>query len=172
MKIQRNALSVLMPALLLVGMGAAGCKGTVEKNEQGEVTSVGVKTDPEVTQEAKEAGHDMADATHEAGQDLKEGAMEAGAAAEQGLDNAGEAMKEGAAEAKEATADTNITAKIKTKLLADPEVGGLAINVDTVNGKVTLTGTAKTKAQKNEAGKLAKNTEGVTDVVNDIVVTG
>lgn len=172
MRIQRNALSVLMPALLLVGLGTVGCKGTVEKNEQGEVTSVGVKTDPEVTQEAKEAGQEMADATHEAGQELKEGAQEAGAAAEQGLENAGAAIQEGAENAKAATQDTNITAKIKTKLLADPEVGGLAIDVDTVNGKVTLTGTAKTQAQKNEAGKLAKNTEGVTSVVNDIQVTG
>jgi hyperosmotically inducible protein len=172
MRIQRNALYVLMPALLLVGMGASGCKGTVEKNEEGEVTSVGVKTDPEVTQEAKEAGQEVADATHEAGQEIKEGAQAAGAAAEQGLDNAGEAIQEGTAEAAAAAADTNITAKVKTKLLADPEVGGLAITVNTVGGKVTLTGSAKTRAQKAEAGKLARNTEGVTEVVNDIQVTG
>ena len=56
-------------------------------------------------------------------------------------------------------------------LIADPEVKGVAIEVDTVNGTVTLSGTAKSAYEKSEAEKLAKHTEGVVSVVNKIVVT-
>lgn len=152
---------VWMLALLVAGLVAAvGCKGHVEKNAEGETTSVGVKTDPEATAAAKEAGNDMADATREAGQDLKEG-----------VDNAGDSLAAGADNAAEATGDAAITAKVKTRLLADPDVAGLQIEVDTVDGKVTLTGTAGSSAQKKEAGEVTKNTEGVISVDNQITVT-
>lgn len=148
-------------AVLVVGLVAVtGCKGHVEKNSEGETTSVGVKTDPEATATAKEAGQDVADATREAGQDLKEGA-----------EKAGDAMAAGAENAAEATGDAAITSKVKTRLLADPDVSGLQIDVDTVDGKVTLTGTAGSSAQKKEAGEVAKNTEGVKSVDNQITVT-
>jgi len=153
-------IKVALAALLALAVfGAGACKGHVEKNAEGETTSVGVKTDPAATEAVKEAGEKAADAAHEAGQDIKEGAEQAGAA-----------IEKGAEEATQATDDAAITAKVKSMLLADPEVGGLKIEVDTTNGKVTLTGSAESSYQKREAGKLASHTEGVRDVSNLIVV--
>jgi hyperosmotically inducible protein len=67
--------------------------------------------------------------------------------------------------------DAAITAAVKAKLLADPQVGGLKIDVDTRNGVVYLTGDhMKSQAEIDQAIKLAKETSGVKDVVNKLVV--
>jgi hyperosmotically inducible periplasmic protein len=63
-----------------------------------------------------------------------------------------------------------ITLKVKSKLLADPDIKGLAISVKSNKGQVTLAGFANTWAQKQKAGMLAKQVEGVTGVTNNIVV--
>jgi len=169
--------------VLTVLSGAAGCQRHVERDANGEVSSVGVKTDPEVTQEVRKAGEATAEAGRAAGEDIKqgteqaanavaEGTERAAAATEETAAKASAAIKENSQEAKRAADDASVTAKVKTMLLADPEVKALAITVDTVNGEVTLTGTAETAYQKQEAGKLARHTEGVKSVVNKIEVTG
>lgn len=60
--------------------------------------------------------------------------------------------------------DTWITTKVKSSLLADEDVAGLQIDVDTVNGVVTLTGDVASQAQLEEARRIASEIEGVTDV--------
>jgi hyperosmotically inducible protein len=60
--------------------------------------------------------------------------------------------------------DATITASIKTKLLADDDVSGLKIDVDTTGGVVTLTGNVKTAAEKAEAIRIARETDGVKSV--------
>jgi osmotically-inducible protein OsmY len=69
-----------------------------------------------------------------------------------------------------ATTDAAITSAVKTKLLADPKVGGLKIDVDTNAHVVTLTGTVDSAAEKAEAIRLAKTTSGVKSVVDKLVV--
>lgn len=49
---------------------------------------------------------------------------------------------------------------------------GLDIHVDTNNGKATLTGTAATSAEKDLAGRIARDTDGVVGVNNEIAVSG
>ena len=67
--------------------------------------------------------------------------------------------------------DAAITAAVKAKLLADPQVGGLKIDVDTRNGVVYLTGDhMKSQAEIDQAIKLAKETSGVKSVENKLVV--
>lgn len=66
--------------------------------------------------------------------------------------------------------DKTITAKVKADLLGDPDVKGLAVKVETFNGKVQLSGFVDSMAQKNRAGELARNVEGVQWVKNDLVV--
>lgn len=66
--------------------------------------------------------------------------------------------------------DAELTAKVKSKLAADSETSALNINVDTNNGVVTLSGTASSEAEKSKAERLAKNTEGVARVVNNVTV--
>ena len=68
--------------------------------------------------------------------------------------------------------DAGITSKVKAKFASDPELHNIAsIDVDTIEGRVRLSGSADTSAQKAEAEKLARNTEGVRSVDNDIEVS-
>ena len=60
--------------------------------------------------------------------------------------------------------DTWITTKVKSSLLADSDVSGLDIEVETVNGVVTLTGQVDQQMQIEEATRIAREIEGVTDV--------
>lgn len=71
-----------------------------------------------------------------------------------------------------ATKDAAITALVKTTLLADPDVAGMKIDVDTRNQVVMLSGNVDTKAQKDRAAKLAKQAEGVATVKNNLTVAG
>ena len=64
--------------------------------------------------------------------------------------------------------DTTLTAKVKTTLLADKDVSGLAINVETFKGKVQLSGFASSEAERAKAVQLAKGVKGVKAVENDI----
>lgn len=66
--------------------------------------------------------------------------------------------------------DAWITSKIEAKLAADPEVSAFNVDVDTDDGVVRLSGVVKTSRARNEAADLARNTEGVKRVRNDISV--
>ena len=67
--------------------------------------------------------------------------------------------------------DTAISTKIKASLIKDQELKAFDIHVDTDHGIVHLSGTVDTSLQKADAVRIAKDTENVRDVVNDIVVT-
>ncbi|VXC03402.1 conserved exported hypothetical protein [Luteimonas sp. 9C] len=67
--------------------------------------------------------------------------------------------------------DTWITTKVKSSLLADSDVAGLKIDVETVNGVVTLTGQVEQASQVTEATRIAREIEGVTDVVTTNLTT-
>ncbi len=69
-----------------------------------------------------------------------------------------------------ALSDPGITATVKTKLLGDPAVGGLRIDVDTRDGVVTLSGQVKTQAERDQALKLARETDGVKTVEDKLTV--
>jgi hyperosmotically inducible periplasmic protein len=66
--------------------------------------------------------------------------------------------------------DATITAAVKSKLMWSKNTEGLATDVDTKRGKVSLKGTADSKATKDLAGRLAKNTRGVIAVDNQLTV--
>ena len=60
--------------------------------------------------------------------------------------------------------DTWITTKVKSSLLADSDVAGLDVEVETVNGEVRLSGDVDSQAQADRAAEIARNIEGVTNV--------
>jgi hyperosmotically inducible protein len=66
--------------------------------------------------------------------------------------------------------DATITASVKAKLAADPEVNPFNIDVDTDAGVVTLRGTVEDREAKTEAVKLARGTSGVRSVRDEIKV--
>jgi osmotically-inducible protein OsmY len=68
--------------------------------------------------------------------------------------------------------DATVTASVKSKLLWNSHTDGLDIHVDTNYGKVTLTGTANSADEKALAGRIARDTEDVRGVKNEIVVNG
>ena len=70
----------------------------------------------------------------------------------------------------EAVTDPAITASIKTTLLADPGSPGWKIDVDTSKSVVTLSGTVRTEDEKARAEQIAKDTKGVSSVVNNLTV--
>jgi hyperosmotically inducible periplasmic protein len=69
-----------------------------------------------------------------------------------------------------AMTDAGITARVKTRLLADPMVSGLKIDVDTREHVVTLTGTVGSQAEKARAVELAKKDESVKRVEDRLTV--
>ena len=72
---------------------------------------------------------------------------------------------------KENVKDSVITTKIKAEYAKDKDVSFRRIRVDTDDkGVVTLSGTARSKAEKDKAGSIAKGTEGVSLVKNNIKV--
>lgn len=115
---------------------------------------------------AEEAGRDLEAAGRQAGEELSE----AGRAAGEELSEAGEAVGRGLERANRQlepyARDAGITAKVKAKLTADPEINPLRIDVDTLDGRVTLSGKVRTEHQREEAESLARGTEGVLEVVN------
>ena len=66
--------------------------------------------------------------------------------------------------------DAWLTTKVKTELLTDDVVNGFRINVDTFDGRVTLSGKVATDAQKAKAEHEVRSVEGVADVRNLLVV--
>ena len=60
--------------------------------------------------------------------------------------------------------DTWITTKVKADLLATEDVSGLALNVETVNGVVSLSGEVDSRAEADRAVKVASGIEGVKRV--------
>lgn len=85
-------------------------------------------------------------------------------------DDVGRKAGEAADKAGAVVTDAAVTSAVKAKLLADPKVSGLKIDVDTANGVVTLTGNVATQSEATEAARLASTTEGVRDVVNKLRV--
>jgi hyperosmotically inducible protein len=66
--------------------------------------------------------------------------------------------------------DATITTKVEAKLAGDPEVSAFNVDVDTNEGVVRLSGAVEDPEAKAEAEKLARETEGVRRVINDITI--
>jgi hypothetical protein len=83
---------------------------------------------------------------------------------------AGEKAADVAAQAQHALSSGSITAKIKAKMALDDLVRAREIDVDFADGVVTLTGRVTGQAEHTRAVSLARETAGVTRVVDKLVV--
>ncbi len=68
--------------------------------------------------------------------------------------------------------DEEMEAEIKDALVWDGRLDAGTIRVGVCSGVVTLSGYAKTEGEKEMAGQIASGVRGVTDVANDLKVTG
>lgn len=111
--------------------------------------------------------------------DRFEAAPLTGEAERPGIDTG--AARDAAADVREKTAMTaarisesleegGLTAKIKAKMVLDDLVKARAINVTTDGTVVTLAGTVHTQEERDRALALAKQTDGVTNVVDALVI--
>lgn len=66
--------------------------------------------------------------------------------------------------------DAWLTLKVQSKYFLDDEVKGRNIDVDTQNGVVTLQGVVANESERRQAVALARNTEGVRNVTDNLRV--
>lgn len=66
--------------------------------------------------------------------------------------------------------DSIVTSKVKSSLLADPDIKSLDIAVITNNGEVQLSGFVNNQTQIDHAMDVARRTEGVHNVINELRV--
>ena len=66
--------------------------------------------------------------------------------------------------------DAWITAKVKTRLLADDGIKALEINVDTEECVVSLNGCVETRAHRKKAGDIARAVKKVRAVQNHLKI--
>jgi hyperosmotically inducible periplasmic protein len=66
--------------------------------------------------------------------------------------------------------DALLTARVKTRMTADGRISPSRVDVDTLNGNVTLSGETPTEEEKSAAEDVARNVEGVRGISNQIVV--
>jgi len=144
MNLSQRALSLF--ALSAAALVLAAC-------DQPKPPTVGEKIDAGI-ESTQNAATDATRNTQSAGNEIKQEASQAGAAIADGA------------------ADMTITTKVKTALAGDAQLSALAINVDTTNKVVTLTGPAPTRAASDRAGALAQAVDGVTKVKNQLAVSG
>ncbi len=66
--------------------------------------------------------------------------------------------------------DATITTEVKAKLLEQSILKGMAISVQTFEGRVTLIGAVDTPEQKSAAEQTARGVRGVTGVNNNLEI--
>jgi hyperosmotically inducible protein len=82
----------------------------------------------------------------------------------------GERTAAAANQARQAITEGSLTGKIKAKMALDDSIKALDIDVDTNGSIVTLSGVVGNEAQRQRAVQLARETVGVTQVVDHLRV--
>jgi osmotically-inducible protein OsmY len=83
----------------------------------------------------------------------------------------GERVARGAETAERAASAAALTSKIKAKMALDERVAAASIDVDTRGSVVTLSGNVGSQAERVRAVELARETEGVTSVVDQMTLS-
>ncbi len=144
----------------MVALGALGALALVfasacnppSKQEAARDRAQAAEQVQQATEQTKNAARDLGKGLKQAGEDLAAGAQRVGRDVEP------------------YARDAAITARVKAKLTAAPEINPFQIDVDTVDAHVTLNGKVPTEHVKEEAEHLARTTEGVAGVTNLIQV--
>jgi hyperosmotically inducible protein len=95
--------------------------------------------------------------------DIKEELSRSGKVVRQKARQAGAAVAD-------ATADLRVSAAIKAKLVADPDLSALSISVNVTDGVVTLSGSVSSHEHIGKAILLALESEGVREVISTLQV--
>jgi hyperosmotically inducible protein len=137
-----------------IARGTDGVRDVVDQMQIGEATATTGDRDNDFT--IDDRAEDRA----------RRGANEVEQEGREAADRAGDAASRAGA----AVTDAAVTSAVKAKFLADTTVQGLKIDVDTSAGVVSLNGTVASRAEADRAMMLARNTEGVKRVVDNLKV--
>jgi hyperosmotically inducible periplasmic protein len=66
--------------------------------------------------------------------------------------------------------DQSVNARVKANLLQDDEVAGFDVSTTTYDGVVQLSGFVATAEQRDRAGEIASQVDGVQEVINNVTV--
>ena len=111
------------------------------------------------TTEIKKAGSKTKKVVKKAGHETKEGAEAVGEKTKDGLSKTGEVITDGW-----------ITTHVKAKFVGEDLLKNSDIDVDTKDHVVTLTGTVPSAADKTHAVDVARSTDGVNSVVDNLKI--
>jgi len=173
-----------------VDKGIVKLTGTVrtieEKARAGEVAKVEgvvrvdnrIEVDPKVdeskidaaAQKTKSGLNKAVDATATAAHKTKEATEKGVGKTEQGVGKAADKTASGIGKAGDKVGDSAVTTRVKADLSNEPLLKNTAINVDTTDHVVTLKGTVDSEAAGARAAEVAGRTDGVTRVLNQLVV--
>jgi len=163
-------------------------RSAAEKTEAGRLANVTgvtrvsneIEIDPKIDQskvdtaaEKTKSGLSKAvDATAKAADKTKEGVQKGVGKTEQGVGKAADKTSQAVGKAGDKLGDGAVTTNVKTGLSHEQLLRDTTIDVDTTNHVVTLRGTVPSIAAKERAAAIAAGTEGVSRVVNELVVKG
>lgn len=147
---------VVLVAVLLSAAFAGGCN---RQSPGGGQSSGGTQSSGDMQQSSGGMGSSAG-----TGADTS-GSSGAGSDASSGTSSSGAASKAGAT-----IDDSVITTKVKTALLADPEVKSTDISVETRNGEVMLSGYVRDQKQIDRALQIARSVEGAKGVQNKMAI--
>ena len=144
-RLRLRPIAAVTAALALTALSA--CNRPADDNR-----TAGQRVDSAIAKSERQAG------------EMKEGAKSAAA-------NAGQATERAANEVSDKVKDAAITTAVNAKLAQDKGLSALKIDVDTVNGRVSLRGTAPDPGARERATTLASAVDGVVSVDNQLVVS-
>jgi hyperosmotically inducible periplasmic protein len=134
------------------------------KIDQSKIDAAGEKTKAGLTK--------AVDATVNAAKKTKEAVQKGVGKAEQGVGTAADKTSDAVGTVGDKVSDTSVTTRVKADLSGEKLLQDTAIDVDTTDHVVTLRGTVASNVAKERAAEIARSTDGVTRVINQIVVRG
>jgi hyperosmotically inducible protein len=132
------------------------------KIDRSKIDAAGEKTKAGLTK--------AADATVNVAKKTKEAVQKGVGKSEQGVGKAAGKTSDAVGKVGDKMSDTSVTTRVKADLSGEQLLRDSAIDVDTTNHVVTLRGTVASDAVKARAEEIARSADGVTRVVNLIVV--
>lgn len=130
-------------------------------------SAVQVNRDSQGHQQVRIDDTKIKDDLHRAGQEISQDAHKLGQAVQQGARDVDQRI---GPTARETLGDAALTTRVKARLIAAPDLGGIHIHVSSRDGEVTLDGTVASQETRQDAEKITRRTEGVREVIDHLQV--